>query len=268
MEFAGMNENAPKDFPKVKDGLFGTKPMNIQEAKEEFEQVKESIAEFEKTVSSEADPEVQKEAFTGIVFIVFKQPTAVLQVLQANNFFPFFKFLVRTFCCKAILPKSWVFTFERAPEPSDIYWENMGITTLQRICKSMLSFILTAILLGGCLGFIYGIKEAQQGHVEANEDKEDMSFKDQGVAIFISVLASMSVTFVNVALKFVIRRFSLNEGHETLTKLNVSVAIKLTIARFLNSSVILILTNDNPKEWFQGGNLVYDASLLIAIMAF
>jgi hypothetical protein len=67
---------------------------------------------------------------------------------------------------------------------------------------------------------------------------------------------------------FIIRRFSLGEKHETLTKLNVSVAIKLTIARFLNSSVILVLTNGDPKKWFKGGSLAYDATILIIIMVF
>jgi hypothetical protein len=66
---------------------------------------------------------------------------------------------------------------------------------------------------------------------------------------------------------FIIRRFSMAEQHETLTKLNVSVAIKLTIARFLNSSVILVLTNPDPKNWFKGGSLAYDATILIVIMA-
>jgi hypothetical protein len=67
---------------------------------------------------------------------------------------------------------------------------------------------------------------------------------------------------------FIIRRFSMEEKHETLTKLNVSVAVKLTVARFLNSSVILVLTNGDPKDWFKGGSLAYDATILICIMVF
>jgi hypothetical protein len=56
------------------------------------------------------------------------------------------------------LPRSWKYVFEIAPEPSDIYWENMGVTTLTRILKSMASFALTAVLMGGCVGFIFSIK--------------------------------------------------------------------------------------------------------------
>jgi hypothetical protein len=81
-------------------------------------------------------------------------------------------------------------------------------------------------------------------------------------------MCSFSVSFANFGMVYIIRRFSMGEKHETLTKLNVSVAVKLTIARFLNSSVILVLTNGDPKDWFKGGSLAYDATILICIMVF
>jgi len=81
-------------------------------------------------------------------------------------------------------------------------------------------------------------------------------------------MASFIVVTVNTLLVYVIRRFSLHEHHETQTKMNVSVAIKLTVARFLNSSVILVMTNKEPKTWFDGGDLVYDATILIMMMVF
>jgi hypothetical protein len=68
-------------------------------------------------------------------------------------------------------------------------------------------------------------------------------------------------------MKVIVRKFSLTERHETLTKMNVSVAIKLTIARFLNSSVILVIVNTDPKDWFKGGSLAYDAIILMIMMA-
>jgi hypothetical protein len=60
----------------------------------------------------------------------------------------------------------------------------------------------------------------------------------------------------------------MGERHETATKMNISVALKLTVARFLNSSLMLVLVNPDPKEWFTGGNLAYDASMLVTILAF
>lgn len=73
---------------------------------------------------------------------------------------------------------------------------------------------------------------------------------------------------MNYIFGIIFRKFSQNEGHETLTKLNVSVAIKLTFARFLNSSLILVITNYDARFWFKDGSLVYDATVLIFFMAF
>lgn len=71
---------------------------------------------------------------------------------------------------------------------------------------------------------------------------------------------------MNGLLVFVMRRFSTLEKHSTLTNVNVSVAVKLTIARFLNSSLVLIFVNAEPKNWFKNGNLAYDASVLIGLL--
>ena len=49
--------------------------------------------------------------------------------------------------------------------------------------------------------------------------------------------------------------------------MNVSVALKLTIARFINSSLVLIIVNSESRSWYKAGDLVYDATLLICILA-
>jgi hypothetical protein len=83
----------------------------------------------------------------------------------------------------------------------------------------------------------------------------------------ISILISVVIALINDNLIKTIRRFTDYEKHQTITKINVSVAIKLTFARFLNCSVILLTTNNNVKGWFGDASLAYDASMLIIIMA-
>lgn len=90
---------------------------------------------------------------------------------------------------------------------------------------------------------------------------------DQSGPIFLSFLISLCISFINDNLIKTIRRFTDYEKHETITKINVSVAVKLTFARFLNCSVILLTTNLDAKGWFVGASLAYDASMLILIMA-
>lgn len=85
--------------------------------------------------------------------------------------------------------------------------------------------------------------------------------------MILSILCSFAISIINDNLIKTIRKFSDFEKHPTITNINVSVAIKLTFARFLNCSVILLTTNDNVRGWFNGASLAYDASMLILIMA-
>ena len=50
--------------------------------------------------------------------------------------------------------------------------------------------------------------------------------------------------------------------------MNVAVALKLTVARFINSSLVLVVANWDASTWFQAGSLAYDASILILSLAF
>ena len=71
---------------------------------------------------------------------------------------------------------------------------------------------------------------------------------------FISILSSGTVFVINTLMKFTVRAITMKEDHETRTKMNVSVAFKLTFARFFNSSVVLVLVNTIPTRWFKGGD--------------
>ena len=65
------------------------------------------------------------------------------------------------------------------------------------------------------------------------------------------------------------RMLSESERPISLTQLNVSMALKLTMARFIESSVILLVINfDQSTRWFDKAGLVYDATLLMILMSF
>lgn len=99
------------------------------------------------------------------------------------------------------------------------------------------------------------------------EKTKTLPEEEQKSGAAISILISVVIAVINDNLIKTIRRFTDYEKHQTITKINVSVAIKLTFARFLNCSVILLTTNNNVKGWFGDASLAYDASMLIIIMA-
>ena len=96
---------------------------------------------------------------------------------------------------------------------------------------------------------------------------KDLPKEEQKSGTALSILCSILIAAINDNLIKTIRRFTDYERHQTITKINVSVAIKLTFSRFLNCSVILLTTNKNAKYWFDDASLAYDASMLILIMA-
>jgi hypothetical protein len=83
----------------------------------------------------------------------------------------------------------------------------------------------------------------------------------------ISSLSSLIVVTVNSMMEVIIRRSSRYEKHETQTKATISIAIKLTLARFFNSSILLVFLNNEPQNWFKKGDLAYDVTILICTMA-
>jgi hypothetical protein len=75
----------------------------------------------------------------------------------------------------------------------------------------------------------------------------NLSLQDAALAKTIPTLSSIVLVVVN--------------------SLNVSVSFKLTLARFINSSAILIAVNDDSSRWFDVGNLVQSATSLMIAMA-
>ena len=54
------------------------------------------------------------------------------------------------------------YTFERAPEPTDVYWENLKITTGQRILYVCKTYFYTFVVIGVCFGVTYGLNEVKE----------------------------------------------------------------------------------------------------------
>lgn len=58
------------------------------------------------------------------------------------------------------------------------------------------------------------------------------------------------------------------ERHETYTDYNLSVALKLTIARFINSSIVPLVANIALEDWFDDGGLVSTIFYVILSLSF
>jgi hypothetical protein len=131
--------------------------------------------------------------------------------------------------------------------------------------KIIKTYFFTVILIGACFGIIYGINVAK----EKLNDKDEQDGKISYSAIrFLSILCSFIIVAINIMLRSVVRKFSMMEKHETYTDYNLSVAFKLTLARFVNTSIVPIVVNVTTNRWFIDGGLVADIFYVMLSISF
>lgn len=134
----------------------------------------------------------------------------------------------------------------RAPEPTDVYWENLGITDCKRFGYILLTYFATLTALAVVFAISYGLNRYKTD-VENDYNKAKAqgtsSIQDLILVRGLSFATSLIVVFFNNLLVILIRKFSISERHETYTKYNVSVAFKLCVATFVNSAIIPLVVN-------------------------
>lgn len=155
--------------------------------------------------------------------------------------------LQKAFC--AFSSNSTRFNYERAPEPSDICWENLSTTSLNRFIRVCLTFIATFLMIGACFGIIWGLNVA-------NKEAAKNGNENSGSVKFLSFVCSFVIIAINIMLLSVIRYLSIKEKHETYTGYNLSVAFKLTVVRFVNTAIVPTVVNALSDRWFCNGGLV------------
>lgn len=124
-----------------------------------------------------------------------------------------------------------------------------------------MTYTATVLLIGICFAIIYGINVAKE---RANDLKDVNPSTLRG----LSILCSIIIVIVNQALRTVVRQLSIKERHETYTAYNLSVAFKLTLARFVNSSIVPIVVNVAVNRWFVDGGLVSDVFYIMLSISF
>jgi uncharacterized membrane protein YidH (DUF202 family) len=198
-------------------------------------------------------PESKDDLYFGTAFIVFEKPIDVYYVLEAYERSPLsrlWRFIMRKlFCCCISKESTMHYRFERAPEPTDVYWENLSVTGLHLIKNVIKTYFFTFCLIAACFGVIYGINVVKYDLLTQN----NLTNVPYTLIKGLSFVCSLVIVVVNMALRSVVRNFSLMEKQDTLTAYNLSVAFKLILARFLNSAIVPIIVNYNSSRWFVDG---------------
>mmetsp|Transcript_19221 Transcript_19221/g.35150 ORF Transcript_19221/g.35150 Transcript_19221/m.35150 type:complete len:1032 (+) Transcript_19221:5159-8254(+) len=222
-------------------------------------------------LEKELKPGVGKDLLIGQAFVTFKtQIDARLVRYKWDGEWQdrFWNLIFR--CCrskKLPLFKGRKIRVKRAPEPNDIFWENLSFGFGKRLGNTIVTSLFTLVLLGICFVLIYATSAGQESIHDAYGD--DPSSEDLIKIRVLSILPSFGVVFINMMLGQLIRRTSAYEKHHTLTSYHTSVAVKLTIATCVNTALIALIVNLNPEDsWFTPGGLATDMTYILLSNAF
>ena len=128
----------------------------------------------------------------------------------------------------------------KAPEPSDILWENLNFKSDKKKWRMVLTTLISAVLMFVFFKILVILKTKLKAVQNASSTGDDT---DQYVSIAVSLVAATLVAGANTTLGIFIRKFAKYEMHKTQTKYFVSTGSRLTAILFINMTFTTMLAN-------------------------
>uniref|UniRef100_K3X976 CSC1/OSCA1-like cytosolic domain-containing protein n=1 Tax=Globisporangium ultimum (strain ATCC 200006 / CBS 805.95 / DAOM BR144) TaxID=431595 RepID=K3X976_GLOUD len=143
-----------------------------------------------------------------------------------------------------------------APEPSNILWENLEVTDrgrfyrrdLQEAGKKCETYLASHVLYCYCsdalaasitkFGFVEGPKALWRDYLPCRGYIKDFLTKNGFV-----MMAAAVVIIVNTLLEVMLRGFASFERHDSESSKASGIAVKLFLAQFLNTAIVVLLVN-------------------------
>ena len=249
------------------------KVSNTNELEKELEVVNKDRDKFEKDLPAG----VGRDLVIGQAFVTFETQAdarAVERKYGRDWTYRFWSTVFKTLCncCfkKTHIEKfgSRHITAQIANEPSDIFWENLEVSRRNRIANSIKTWLFTLLAVSVSFGMVYGMKYLGKS-VNDSASNQDLSTSEIWKIRIYAIWPSIVIIMINFILGRSTRYFSSFERPHTVTAYNVSVALKLTLAMFINTAVIaLVVNNDWRSDWFVSQGLMADATYILISNAF
>ena len=214
---------------------------------EEIEKEKEELEEKVSKLIQKSKENIS-DYFGGAAFITFNKTSQQEDYLKQlpNNFITYiikgFKDIIYLFCSCCMNKNSTTYlkrniTFEAAPEPEDVIFENIEVKPVKRILRTALVYFISVILCGVSFAAIYGLNLLQK-----YVDEHQKSQTSHIVLLYvISFVISGVTSGMDVLLEIVLEILTKWEKQTTWTNFYLSYSLKLTLFSFLNSAVIPIV---------------------------
>lgn len=147
--------------------------------------------------------------------------------------------------------------FERAPEPKDIQWHNLGQNFVVRFVISTISSAaaIFVLFLGGvCVG----LTKVQSKSIDQTNITTYYS---------LSFVCAMLITITNKITPYLIRQLAWLRGGRTIGEMNVSLTANLALLRFINTCVVPYVVLLNMKPYIHSA-VAFDGFSTLLFVAF
>ena len=146
---------------------------------------------------------------------------------------------------------------KRAPEPTDIIWENLVYSRINRILRTFVTTVLLAVILCCSFFILYGLAEWQKDLYDnmAVSDRESTTGEKKSSIEFSSIPPAIIIYVFNIVLDRTVRVMATFEHRHTFTDTLLSTSWKLTIVMSLNTILFPLLTHRYSSEWYTPGGL-------------
>jgi hypothetical protein len=204
---------------------------------------------------------------TGIAFVTFDTERGKARCLRAHELTVWGR-IAEILTRRAITPRyagNKRIEVRVAPEPSDVYWENLEVPRRRVLLRSLATDAVSGVLIGlsaTALIFLNRWKDATVARLLREGGTADTALIN-AFATGISVLTSVIVAVINVCLALAIGRLTLLERRSTKTDHEESLYFKLAGAYIFNTVLLILLVQPDPSRWFDEGG-VYSQALFIA----
>ena len=251
---------------------------NLAALDERIERMKEKIRKIEKTKVLEEN--------TGQAIVTFNYEVSA-SACVADHISDAEEWFVRKLRKEPDAPKfrgTTAIVVERAPEPSDIIWGNMGFNSrsgdednnhnrLFRNRHVHAFFIMSGSLVAFCVAQWYAERWRTKIRLDIlkktalNGGEVSISDADQNVLQVLKITSALTISLINVILTQIAKGINHYERYKSHSMANTMLLGKLVLVHALNICAIPILVtpcgkSDGDCEWYTSGGLVDQAFYL------
>jgi len=236
-----------------------------EKKEQELNQVRLSLEALEKdsTLNLEKSP---------YAYITFEREEDAREAIRRLGFNPLIKKLFYILGCYGCFRDirfrgNIKLLVHRAPEPTDILWENLGTDVKEKKKRRLITFFVSILMIIICFAIIIGINvgKAKLSNPERLQDTNVQKSRSVGTEV-ISVVIALVIMVINNALNFSTRIFASYESRSTFTEYFVSVSQRLTTAMFINTAITLLVTHIILETLWKDGGLLNDVFIVFIII--